>query len=67
MYIVVGIIVGVVLAFIVVSAMKSGLTSVAAKREANSYVIKNSIKIRNTCDNFVRKELQKKERPKQNN
>jgi len=61
----VAIIIGIVIAFIVVSVMKSGLTSVAAKRQADNYVIRESVKIRNTFDRFERKTLDKKEKPKQ--
>lgn len=59
------VIIGVVIAFIVVSVMKSGLTSVATKRQADNYVIRESVKIRNTFDNFERKTLDKREKPKQ--
>ncbi len=63
---VIAILVGIIVAFIVVTAMKSGLTSVAAKREANNYVVKSSVNIRNTGENFIRKELEKREIPQSN-
>lgn len=63
---VIAIVIGFIIAFVVVNVMKGGLTSVIPKREANNYVIKESVHIRNTYDNFVRKELEKKERPKEN-
>lgn len=63
---VIAILVGIIVAFIVVTAMKSGLTSVSSKREANNYVVKSSVNIRNTGENFIRKDLEKREIPKSN-
>lgn len=62
---VIGIIIAIIIALIVVSVMKSGLTSVAAQRQADNYVIKGSVNIRNTFDTFERKTLEKREKPKQ--
>jgi hypothetical protein len=65
MSIIIGIILGCIIAGIVVGAEWSALKSVASQYTANEYVQKNSMKLDTKTDTFLYTKTDKKERPKQ--
>lgn len=59
--------VGVLIAFLIVSKMKSELKSVSKKREANNYVKNGSMHISDSREIFLYNKVDKTPRPKDNN
>ena len=65
MYLVLAVGIGLVLAWVIVSVMKSQLRSVAFQENAASYVREGSMKLTNQRDLFLYRDVQRTERPKE--
>lgn len=66
MNIVISIVIGVIIAFIIVSAQASGLKTVRKEREAANYVKKNSLRFTVNRDSFLYKKTEKTKKANNN-